>query len=795
MNINVNQTLRPVKLFFLIHPNRKASYVRALKICSSLWGGKHFPIIPFYQKFSRNFLTEYHLVGMSPIEFYKNIIDNFDPDFIVRDEGLDAEWIISIKPDRKIVNIEEIEQSILSNETKFGISILEVLQTIQEIEFKHDRTDLLNICCPRISEQNIWAMTVCGSVSKEYHELLKKIGFADKYISFPSVNNHNLEDYTSNETINYLGISAYDLNTFGNPIWSGGTAIYILQTGHLNDLLNIWNYRALGWKILPIPHTQINNKIYRSKIEELQRDFHAHPPLVNKIKVMVSHTLQDEYITELMQTLSSIQVDLDNHVTYIHQWWFPRFWEKRNTLSYDCTAAIEIRSKSKHSVLASSDLRIQLPVLSPLFKAKYVRHIEPRYINELKIDFDETEGRLAQVIPNLPTREIEFIIKGSGFDQWIFSEGRMHFMARSDSDYLSFTIPRAYEVFSKWFGNYKLNIRHSSSGKLGNQLLKNIGGVYGTNFLVDQGIPPVLSLFENGKTVLKKTLDGELSRQRNNFREFNRSGIIAKLLDKRIIEFGSEVQCSFCDQRSFYQVADFKDQLKCPVCQNEFYIPGHNADEIKWAYRGMGPFSRNNKADGLLCVLLTLRFFRISMHPGLITPLLSFEILEDNKVINEVDLAVFYSNGNGRHQPDLFLTECKTEIEFKDADINKMKALGMKFPGTVLTFATLKKDFSDEEKKKLRKVVNYFRKGMAGRPVCPVLLLTGNELLPEERFDPLAKLKPLITGHLRFSDEIGHLSDITCQHYLGLPSFSSIVEEKVTQKIKNIKAKEKEKQL
>ncbi len=89
MIITVNQILRPVKLAFLIQPNRKASYVRALQVCSSLWGGKHFPILPYYKKFSEQYTTEYHIFATKPPEYYKNILDNFDPDFIVIDKGID----------------------------------------------------------------------------------------------------------------------------------------------------------------------------------------------------------------------------------------------------------------------------------------------------------------------------------------------------------------------------------------------------------------------------------------------------------------------------------------------------------------------------------------------------------------------------------------------------------------------------------------------------------------------------------------------------------------------------------
>ncbi len=794
MNITINQVLRPVKLAFLIQPNRKASYVRALQVCSSLWGGKHFPILPYYKKFSEQYTTEYHIFATKTPEYYKNILDNFDPDFIVIDKGIDPAQIKTFKPNREIINIEEIEESIANNEAKYGISIHEVLETIKDVEFKHERTDALKVCCPSIPYRDTFAMTMCGSVPEQYWELLKKVDLPEKYISFPKINNDSLDACIGKDIVNYLSLTTYNTDAFGSPLWTGGFAIYILDKNHMNDLLNIWNYRALGWKILAIPHDLLDTPYYRTKIEEQQREYHEYPKLLERIQVLVSHALTDEKAREHVALISTIQVDKEKRAPYIHQWWFPRYWEKGEFLSYDKSAAVAIRSTNKQTIIATEDLKIHIPVLSPTFKERYIRHIKPRYINEIRLDFDEMEGKYAQVLPDIPTRAADFIIKGSGFSQWIFSEGAMYFLAQGNSDYLSFIIPKASEVFTKWFENHKLKIRHSSSGKLGNQLLKNIGGIYGTNFFANRGMPPVLALFENGKTVLKQTLEGLLSRQLKNFRETSRKSITAKLLDKSIIEFGTEIQCSFCDQRSFYRLSLLHDKVKCPICQNDFYVPAHDADQIKWAYKGMGPFSRNNKADGLFCVLLTLRFFRVSMYPSLITPFLSFEILENDKVINEVDLGVFFCKDSRSYEaPDLFFAECKTEIDFKDDDIEKMKNLGIRFPGTILTFATLKLELSEEEKIKIARVANYFRKGLGRRPVCPVLILTGNELLPEHTFEPLLNIKPLIIDHLRFSDEISHLADVTCQKYLGLPSFGSIVEKKLDVQRKKWEEKQKNK--
>lgn len=782
MNVTVTQILRPVKLAFLIQPGKPSSYVRALQVSSSLWGGKHFPIIPIYKKFTADYREQYHLANDSPKEFYNNILDNFNPDYLVVDEGVDENFVRSLTNNRELVSIAVLEESIAADESQYGISIQEILLTIKENDFAYHRTDGQTVCCPRVRARDLFTMTLCGNIASEVFERIQLLDFPADYISFPRITPKNFNRCIGDNIWSYLSLTTYKADAYGSPFWTSEFAIFIIDPHHLNDLINIWNYRALGWHILAIPIDSLNDPYYEDQIKKHQNAFRADRRLTDRINVIANYKMDSDSVFSCIDQISAIQTDIQQPVNYSHHWWLPRFWEKGRYLSSDRAAAIRLQSARQTAIITTEDLKIQVPVLRPVFRQKYVRHISPRYVNEILLTFDETEGKYAQILPELPTRQLDYLIRGSGFSQWIFSEGVAHYLAQEKDEYLSLYIAKASEVFKEWFAIQGIQIRHSSSGKLGNELLRNIGGVFGTNFLANPGIVPVLAHFENGRIVSKETLYAELNRQiqQQKFRDTQQKDITAKLLNYSMIEFGAQVQCTFCNQHSFYKLKDVNDILKCPVCQNAFSIPAHFPNDIKWSYRGMGPFSRNNKADGLLCVLLTMRFFKISMRISRITPLLSFELLKDNNVINEVDLGVFFSKEyRSFEKPDLFLVECKTEIDFKDSDVEKMKKLGQLFPGAVLTFATLKPALSDDEKLRIGRLVNYFRKGLGPRPINPVLILTGNELLPLNTFAPLAKLEPRIIAHLNFSDEINHLADISCQEYLDLPSFGSVVEEKL----------------
>ncbi len=126
MNLNITQILRPIRLAFLIQPNKKQSYLRAVRVSSSLWSGSYFPIFPIYKKFTRNFRIEYQL-HENPFDFYSKSIENFDPDYVVVDENIDTDFIDKIKGDRVSISLDELEDSLLSGESKYGISIDDIL--------------------------------------------------------------------------------------------------------------------------------------------------------------------------------------------------------------------------------------------------------------------------------------------------------------------------------------------------------------------------------------------------------------------------------------------------------------------------------------------------------------------------------------------------------------------------------------------------------------------------------------------------------------------------------------------
>lgn len=327
-----------------------------------------------------------------------------------------------------------------------------------------------------------------------------------------------------------------------------------------------------------------------------------------------------------------------------------------------------------------------------------------------------------------------------------------------------------------------------------------MGGLHGTNLFASPGMLKVLCLFENkhvtspeqntnesfdfGKIVKAKTVDSEIRKHKNRLIP---PKIISHLIEKKIIEFGFELQCPYCSRHSFYIPSDLKANIRCSWCHDNFDPPFDDPKMLVPSYRGIGPFGRKNRADGIITVLLTLRFFSLGLFTKTITPIIGIEFYKKkDEQINELDLTLYYKKFKSRlHSAELIFCECKTDNDFTKRDVERMENIGNIYPNSILVFATSKSVLSSKEKKLLIGIAKKFRKGLSTRPLNSILILTASELLNystgEEQY------KDLIVPHLKFEDEIGHLCDVTTQYYLGLPPYREIFYKKIDSKLKEQK--------
>ena len=122
----VNVRLRPIKLAFLVHPNDKASLLKAIEINTFLWGGMYNPIIPTYRRIPKKWGDGF-LKNPNAQQALSGYLDNFDPDYVVP-MGECSDFSLDFGHRRTIDNIEEILEPVEEDGTpKYGIGLFEVL--------------------------------------------------------------------------------------------------------------------------------------------------------------------------------------------------------------------------------------------------------------------------------------------------------------------------------------------------------------------------------------------------------------------------------------------------------------------------------------------------------------------------------------------------------------------------------------------------------------------------------------------------------------------------------------------
>jgi hypothetical protein len=244
------------------------------------------------------------------------------------------------------------------------------------------------------------------------------------------------------------------------------------------------------------------------------------------------------------------------------------------------------------------------------------------------------------------------------------------------------------------------------------------------------------------------------------------------LISKGVFRLGVRVQCPHCRRNSWFALESVRDTFICPRCLHGFPAAG-NLDSGIWSYKTTGPFSVPGYADGAYAVLLTATFFDDhTMHGMQSTRVLSFEAEADGKKL-EADVACLWQDSYyGDRNEGVLFAECKTYDHFKGKDFERMRALAKMFPGAVLVFSTLRKEFTPKEIAGITKIAKAGRKyWKPERPINPLLVLTGTELLNFSG-PPYCWEEPIKTKFNHFPGLLG-LCDASQQIYLNLPSWEA----------------------
>jgi hypothetical protein len=174
------------------------------------------------------------------------------------------------------------------------------------------------------------------------------------------------------------------------------------------------------------------------------------------------------------------------------------------------------------------------------------------------------------------------------------------------------------------------------------------------------------------------------------------------------------------------------------------------------------------------------------------TSVVSFTAEAPSRRHLEADFAALWQESRyGEKSEGVLFGECKTYGKFEKRDFDRMQYIGETFPGAVLVFSTLRKTLTRQEIAGIARVARAGRRyWKPERPINPVLVLTGTELLSYAG-PPYCWEESIQNQHKRVSSLLS-LCDASQQIYLGLPSWETEWLKNLDKKRQRQKSKQEE---
>ncbi len=777
MDIGVKQMIAPIRFLFIIQPDNEDRFRRATELAYMLWGGIYAPILPCYKKLPQEYRVEFN-IDIPTLDYYKNTIENFDPDVVLYDEDLDKDFISSIVGEIEAVRIDQYLKDISDGHYDHSISILEVAEHLAAKEFKFIRSDNLKLTIPKIAGNDLLLQTFIGKIPDFFEKSICDLFSGNGAFEQPEVDWKTMDTYQAYPRIDLLELNNYKIESWVNKSYKRGSCLYFLRSDRLQDVINFWNLRAAGWLIIPIPVNMVELP-YFAGVAKRFVDAMIRQPNSNHawITQLIGYQLSEDVIHKAVNHVKPDVTKYQKQIIFSFQQWFPRFWADYEILDADHVKShIPIYDTFfDHYKMEGDRLKFspkQLP-----FEANWNLSRESAYKVIITLSVYDEYTDYAELLTGISGIQLRQLTYPMDFRKWRLSPAGMHRTINRSDDEVNINIPKSLDFFKFFFANKAHKLAETANSKLAKEVLRNIGGLHGSKLFLRTGPLQIIELFGGGRQISYVGLLAEI-KKKIGLKNKAAKIFIASLLERKVIEMGAVIQCRVCEQHGFFLPNQVDEKIICPICRNQYSLPMDEPSQIVWSYRGIGPFSRNNKADGVMAVFAALCLFHdeFADMQGKISALIGFELVKIGKTPEqypkEVDLGLVLENRyDTDKRPDLLFCECKTYKRFTEEDVARMKILGDQFPGAILTTATLNESLSNEEVILIGSLVQYFQRGYLQRPQNPVLILTGKELLPEEYRGAFNVYKDQIRPYHRYNDFIGALCELTVKKHLKVPNW------------------------
>lgn len=780
--------LRPVRFAFLVNPADKISLLKIFQVNTCLWGGKFNPIIPAIKRVP-SWWNRHHRSFETAQQILNGYIHFFEPDFVVEAEkglsdglGFEKDQVIALD---KILNRANDR-----SERGCGLDVFALYRDLYQNEYQFARRNEHGIIRAKAKNKAMQAFSAClfGDFPKGAEHTYFESAFIDAFdpkqieLDGNALSKLYSQGGRSPLTIGHSKIEV-DYNERGNP------ALFVLDAYKPVDLIDFWNLRTVKRDLIPIP-IQWADDLSEFAKNFIKQNYRPHPGNPNGVmirpNVMFARSIPSADID--MIYAANFKVDLDG--ANCRQDWYPSLWQPvSDHYSQPSRPILAADSKSLNVDINPEQPDIRLESIHPKFAPKYGN--EDRWVNVISLTEWGSGDHIATCFPTDCRKPIPAQYSLGMSDLRFTTEGFIIPCKYVSSPHF-WKVFDGTRAFQEWLKTKNIKAVPSSAGQATQQIVRMLGGLRGTFSIAHSDIVKLLdsvSRRPHSRCIHHKEFENKIRNATNG--QIWRGREFKSLVENKAVELGLELKCEKCSSWSWQPLDKLGYSIECGQCLQTFEFPTadpNNSRYSRWSYRLVGPFALPDFARGGYGAALTLRFFAVALGIGNDVRMTwstgqELDFGDEGKI--EADFMFWYQQTailRNDHPTVTVFGESKSfgrEV-FEQVDIDRMKQIATRFPGSVCVFATMKdaSELTDTEKARLRKFASWGREYVSGEQLtrAPVIVLTGTELFTAHNLN--STWKGCGGRHAEFAAQgwtraqnLHTLADLTQQLYLNMEPY------------------------
>lgn len=711
-SLRVHQILRPVRYAFMVRADDRPAALKAACVNSVLWGGVFNPIIP-----------------TNPEDAMDGLLRTFDPDYLidVTSGSLPPNLANNFK-DRLLVETELVRQDEHGSPRRrlgIGFGITPILCHIHDNELRGRESLSRAALATNVPEPwlpyvlfSLGGFDALPDIGVDVTAAFKDLALADGVAFDP-----NAEDVDYRQWVFPLDATRYGIRNYrGSGSFSSHVA-YFGDHSNINDLIEFWNIRATGrdaW-FFPITHFQK----YRTMLENIVNAgrYHINISCENHTDVQKGSSVTDDdfrSVTEWVEEIGARPVAFRD--------WSPRFGLSIDCYVGDIHAAQLDAGRAEEVTLFDGDSLTPVKIIRPSFLDEATLPKTHRWAVALSLENPATTDEWMCHLPRAAGME-RLLREHIATSSMARLAGRGIVMCQDVAHETVSLFPmRTVDVINRLLEHaIGLKALQSIPGRYATQIIRKMGSLqFNCRIFKIRGVREIIHKLSNGSSLTRGDMHAIVrSTRRDDFGQNwrddlydhlvfkrgsdarNSGDIIDYLLENRVIRPGLTVQCDTCFASDWYHISEVSEDIVCRYCFEKQRVRFGSA--AKWQYKSDGLFRLPNSVEGSLAVIVALwRLNEIGGHWNRGRYVTGVNLCNAQGIV-EHELDYCWLDLDSSDSPyELVLGEAKSFNDYDEAKLARLGKLADRFePRPYIALATLKDQFSDDEKAMLRKFVDH----------------------------------------------------------------------------------------